>query len=500
MPTFIRCVFRQKMLVRFAILVAGIAAAVAIFYAEENWRGRRAWGAYRTAAEKRGVKLFLKDFVPPDIPDSENYAATPIIRELFVKKRDGVTATSQLAFPRENRPRGSDDLKERRFDPAIWQEFFLKTGLLSEKSDDAARDILRALEKYEPLLQKLRDASVRPRCRFPARFDNDQAASTPHLGFWMTAAHPFALRIATFLARGNSTAARREFEQVKRLYSSLSEEPTLIVGLVRLTLLHRLGISAWDGLAAGQWEDGDLKALEAHLAGLRVLEDCHFAFASERGFVNAGLLDLAKRGLAKIQEERSVFAFLGADPDVSFRERMLWHTLPKGWIFHSMVHANEYFDWFCSRLEKANDGTGEKILRSAQSSGDWLREHSLQLGIERFAALSLSESVGVFESGLKKYLHAHTRMQEARLACTLERFRRAKASFPEKLDELVPDFIDAIPRDVFDAKPLRYRRSIQGGYDLWSIGPDRKDDSGKIDPEEENIDQADWIWHMPGRP
>jgi hypothetical protein len=51
---------------------------------------------------------------------------------------------------------------------------------------------------------------------------------------------------------------------------------------------------------------------------------------------------------------------------------------------------------------------------------------------------------------------------------------------------------------VFDGKPLRYRRSDNGGYDLWSIGPDRKDDGGIIDPKKEGEQQGDWIWHMPG--
>ena len=112
----------------------------------------------------------------------------------------------------------------------------------------------------------------------------------------------------------------------------------------------------------------------------------------------------------------------------------------------------------------------------------------------------MDQSLAVFDNAQKKYLYAHTRTQQTRLACTLERFRRAKGDFPETLDALVPGFIDVIPKDVFDGKPLRYRRNADGGYDLWSIGSDRKDDGGHIDPNQKSPEaQDDWIWHMPGQ-
>jgi hypothetical protein len=60
----------------------------------------------------------------------------------------------------------------------------------------------------------------------------------------------------------------------------------------------------------------------------------------------------------------------------------------------------------------------------------------------------------------------------------LEQYRRAYADWPETLDQLVPDFLDAIPPDRADGKPLRYRRTDGGGATLYSLGPDRDDDGG----------------------
>lgn len=40
------------------------------------------------------------------------------------------------------------------------------------------------------------------------------------------------------------------------------------------------------------------------------------------------------------------------------------------------------------------------------------------------------------------------------------------------------EYLSATPADPFDGQPLRYQKKA-GGYSLYSIGPDLKDDSGE---------------------
>ena len=51
---------------------------IALFYAEENWRGKWAWKNYQRAAEARGEKLDLAALAPPPVPDDQNFAMTPL--------------------------------------------------------------------------------------------------------------------------------------------------------------------------------------------------------------------------------------------------------------------------------------------------------------------------------------------------------------------------------------------------------------------------------------
>ena len=500
MPGLLRRIFSKKTLRWIGIVVATLAALVLIFIAEENWRGRRAWDAYRAAAEKRGAKLFLKDFIPPDIPDAENYAAIPIIRDLFAERKDGEAAPITFPHPKGRRPNLPNDLKETRFNPSEWHQFFLEAKLPPGKLDNPANDLLRDLERYESVLQQIREASSRPHCKFPTRWEDGPAMPLPHLNFAMGTSLFLSLRTHAHLALGNSSAARAECDHAMRLYQALAAEPTLIAGLVRLSLLDRLESCVWDGLAAGQWADEDITALEKTFAEVRLFDDCRFAFTAERGFMNDNHMDFAKRGFDKLRDEMKAYEFIGMKFEPSLGERIFWHTFPKGWIFQIMVRSNEYFDWLLAPLDDSANKKDAPFSPPTRSSKDWLESHPAPPGVGKVWQYVMEQSLPVFDSAYKRYLYAHTRAQETRLACTLERFRRAKGGLPETLDELMPEFIEAIPKDVFDRKPLRYRRNADGGYDLWSIGSNRKDDGGKIDPKKTGEEQDDWLWHMPGRP
>jgi hypothetical protein len=67
----------------------------------------------------------------------------------------------------------------------------------------------------------------------------------------------------------------------------------------------------------------------------------------------------------------------------------------------------------------------------------------------------------------------------AQTAVSLEKFRFAHANrYPESLNQLTPNYLNAVPADPFDGQGLRYRKA-GNGYVLYSIGRNLKDDGGK---------------------
>ena len=91
----------------------------------------------------------------------------------------------------------------------------------------------------------------------------------------------------------------------------------------------------------------------------------------------------------------------------------------------------------------------------------------------------------------KCYVYVPLRFEMTRLAFALAAYRADHGSYPEKLAELVPKYLKAVPKDIFgDNADLQYVR--QGdGYLLRSFGPNGKDNGGKgLDDRANNPD-----WH-----
>ena len=76
------------------------------------------------------------------------------------------------------------------------------------------------------------------------------------------------------------------------------------------------------------------------------------------------------------------------------------------------------------------------------------------------------------------------RARQAALEVTLaaQMFRRDKGEFPESLDQLVPEDLEAVPLDPCDLNggQLRYRRDDPNKAVVWSLGRDGNDDGGEV--------------------
>ncbi len=91
----------------------------------------------------------------------------------------------------------------------------------------------------------------------------------------------------------------------------------------------------------------------------------------------------------------------------------------------------------------------------------------------------------------QKVAREQERLNQCVMALALERAREAKGSYPESLDELVPSFLAQKPADVFEGKPMVYRRNSASSYVLYSPGWNQKDDEGTITSD---ITTGDWVW------
>ena len=75
------------------------------------------------------------------------------------------------------------------------------------------------------------------------------------------------------------------------------------------------------------------------------------------------------------------------------------------------------------------------------------------------------------QKALIRAITGETQRQLVLAAIGLERYRLRHGRYPERLEELVPDILPAVPVDFGDGKPLRYKRAGEK-YELWSVWED----------------------------
>lgn len=83
----------------------------------------------------------------------------------------------------------------------------------------------------------------------------------------------------------------------------------------------------------------------------------------------------------------------------------------------------------------------------------------------------------VYLRAFERTTHTHALKRAAETALALRLYRAEKGKYPDRLQELVPNYLPQVPVDPYDDKPIRYRK-LQKGFKVWCVGGNRKDDGG----------------------
>ena len=69
---------------RFFLGLAYLAVLIAVFYAEEDWRGWYAWHRFKHHWEAKGERFDPASIIPPAVPEDQNFAMTPIVASCYL--------------------------------------------------------------------------------------------------------------------------------------------------------------------------------------------------------------------------------------------------------------------------------------------------------------------------------------------------------------------------------------------------------------------------------
>jgi hypothetical protein len=501
-----------------AVCLAVVALLVVSYYGYQNWCSKRAWRTFQAELKQRGESLNLSLLLPKPVPDAANFACSPVFVGLLsetnteaVALLDQVKAASLMdwaghnpaplypftntpgsasapassnfrKFPAQKgaarisprpprtalptRPRGDFETNRLEEAAAVMQRLQPQSEMLRELATAAAR-----CTAFQTSTNRDTDAVLHP-AREPAQLLEDL-----HL--------LFQVRACASLALGRGTDAGEDVLTGLRLARLARQLPDTGSTVRAQRMVTRSLQPLWEGLNQHAWTEPQLAAFQHDLAGFNLLADYTNVVQRAvlanievwRAIHDGGKPSLPRpNGMYAIVNSNNPSISLAATDGDSLRLRA-WQMQPHAWWFEFCI---QLYDAGRNAIEQVDVATGR-----IQQLAVWSDLEGLPVD-SQVRDLLLSWSWW-WNANPASVAFAQTAVNQATIACALERFRLANGEYPETLDKLLPGLLASVPHDAISGRPIIYQPAAEGPMILRGVGPNGVDDR-------KNKSSDDWLW------
>ncbi|NLE56752.1 MAG: hypothetical protein GX616_00210 [Planctomycetes bacterium] len=370
-------------------------------------------------------------------------------RKVWPDDRNGATVFLQIA-PRL--PESRDDERCKSL-PVVGRA---KMPTLGERwTADTEVDVAKFLASAAKELSEIDGLIEYEGGRFPITHQpNPLDTELPHLAKLRAAARLKSLQTIRAVMSGTTGSTTTDLRVIWRLGDLLTDEPSIISSLVRVAI-QALSVDTLQHVL------GQRSLTPPQLADI----DSQFRAAEDEDSMLWG-----------IRGERALVKGLGewmratgrAPPIMESRLSVIANNCGlSGWLMCDEARAwgllNSLVD---TKRGRERIALAAAILLEGQSS-------SRLFPFTRSVTPHLARA-------MELDLRVVAMIRSAHAALAAESYRLTHGEFPEKLDDLVPDFTSRVPADPFDDQPLRYSIDTDAVV-IYSIGEDGRDDGGKVE-------------------
>lgn len=333
---------------------------------------------------------------------------------------------------------------------------------------------LAANSEALPLLHK---AEAIKECRHPWDLQRMNTDLSP----LRQMARLLSLDSAIALEDGGSERSMRDVQSIFGIARSLEGEPLIVSSFVSLSCVA-IGIDAMRSALSNpcvSWSREQLSFLEGRLL------EFEKSLSLKEAMIGEGCYTLSN--FDKMGELEILLAGSSSDPLEAIPAKVAYGLLSAlGFKTEAKLKFLEIWEWTVEAAGKTPE-----------------EEYRLLKGVDsKLAAFSMALRAFLPYSGYylglgERHLEMVASLRAARVALAAERYRMDNGSLPESLERLVPGYIDSIPLDPFDSKPLKYKvgtlkcvrdmsalkkgaKWIEGeGFVVYSIGRNGIDDGAE---------------------
>ncbi|MBC7856156.1 MAG: hypothetical protein IAF94_22220 [Pirellulaceae bacterium] len=322
---------------------------------------------------------------------------------------------------------------------------------------------LAELEKYLAGQQQALDtfhefAHRNGTARFPVDFTPGVATLLPETQRTREGSRALSLQFHVHRHKGELAEAVNCIISKIALADALEQEPLLISQLVRIAILNVSIAEVQQLLREAQVPDADLRRLQAQLRKIDSKVGLKNALVGERAIAYTTCLDPEQ--MAQLHGPNQ-----GLADELAKRQ-------PK-----RILDAAKMLELNLQIAEGADDSLF-KALQQARAGENEIRTiaGSLMGKLTYMYTLMLSPA---YSSAINAFARNAAERDSADAAIAAELYRRQHGKWPAKLDELVPEFLPAVPIDPFTNLPLVMKANAES-YKVYSVGLDGVDNSGNL--------------------
>lgn len=467
-PNLLTSLFERPWLRRSVLTIAAVAIIIALYYGEENWRGKRAWEKYKRERVALGENFGRMSLALPKVPDDQNFYKTPLLEANGYRNSTNRPSPQCRWLFDSTAFKGAigSQSEGKRSKLSAYHDYLRKQANYNAPANrlDVAADIVRVFNENSDI-NEIRAASLRPfsQCDYVS---DALDAPIPNFIEIRGFVQGFALLLKAELDLGDSENAFRDMGVILKFADAMRGNPKMVGSMLRVAVVGLYTQTFWEGWADKRWTDKQYEAFQKNFESFNLIVDYNRGLEGERAGV--------RMFVEEIPSLPASFAIKAAPRGWYYQNLLFYHRV--------MEETRKGYDILEKTYDpKQADRAFKRIVKLCYNPGPLPNPFKVlaQLMVPNFGKAG------------NACAQAQAFADEAAIVCALERFFHAKGYYPSDLGELSPNYMSKVPHDVIGGQPLCYRSSAKG-FQLYSIGLNRTDDGGIAGET-----SGDWVWISP---
>jgi hypothetical protein len=333
-------------------------------------------------------------------------------------------------------------------------------GRTEPLTEETKRIISEYLADNSKALELLHKAASIKHCRYPINFNQGFATLLPDLPEIRHGGRILQIEAIVYAENNEPENAIESVNAIFGLAGSLKNEPILVSYLVHMAV-KTIGVSAIERiLNRVSLTDEQLVHLSEILSNAYNQSGLSRAIAGERCFG----IDLLR------YPDTRKYQSIGGDFGPSDVLITLYSVAGL-----SDKDLNLYLDFLTGYIEAAKLPEHKRC-----KAAELISKKTKQIPKIQVLLRTLNPAFGRI---MIRDILSIAQMRMAEVAVAIERYRLSHDKLPESLVELVPDYLESVPKDPFDGNDLRYEK-LSKGFAVYSVNEDDFDDGGRERPKD----------------